>query len=1276
MKHICISSSIVARLTRISTGFVLMLAMVLTNIPLGFIVTIAKKFDDRNVVDLMWQAQRDSSVVDSFGVEQAHASAENTVDVTILDATDEFGPSPSVVFTSDQVGYVFYIDATAQDLAYSKTTNGGTNWSAAVVIDTAITGWTTLAVWYDQWTPGDTTGTRIHIAAADDAADDIYYTYLDTNGDTLKGSVVAAVPGSTTFTEASDGPPSITKGAGGALFISGNFTNTAGGKVYKSTDGAGNTWSDATPTSWSTVAIDQIQLLPLLTDNDIIAIKAQTADNTIRYRIYDEVGDTWDGAWSASIASLTENTTYDQWFSATIRKSTGDVYLAFANQTNNAANDIAFWSFDESARSGFSQGADLFTNDISVMMPAPLVDENTGDIYVSYLRGTLNSAMNVYYKKSTDGGASWGDESAKLNEFADDHKGVRTNLLSGSRLYVVWYNDDLNDIYGSTIMDGAEVSIDNALTDGTDEFGPSPSSVFISDQEGYVFYIDAGNDLVYRKTVDGGKNWLNPVIVNNVITGWTTLAVWYDQWTPGDTTGTRIHIAAADDAADDIYYTYLDTNGDTLKGSVVAAVPGSTTFTEASDGPPSITKGAGGALFISGNFTNTAGGKVYKSTDGAGNTWSDATPTSWSTVAIDQIQLLPLLTDNDIIAIKAQTADNTIRYRIYDEVGDTWDGAWSASIASLTENTTYDQWFSATIRKSTGDVYLAFANQTNNAANDIAFWSFDESARSGFSQGADLFTNDISVMMPAPLVDENTGDIYVSYLRGTLNSAMNVYYKKSTDGGASWGSESENLNKGVVDDFKTLRGNLLSEDRLYAVWYNDDLNDIYGSTVNDVYAWEQAAYRFFNSAASTDVGSALANQDIPGVLASGGDTFRLRMLLHNTGQAPINSASMKLQYAEKSGTCDTAFSGESYVDVTSSTDIAYDVANSPADGDALTSNASDPTLGNSVVNQTYEEANPFTNTQAIVPSGQDGKWDFALIDNGAPPGTSYCFRIVYTDGNLINQYSVIPEVSTASGGNSPPVASDVSIDSDAASVTLIESTTKDVVCVATVTDTDGYTDISSVTADLFRTSQTVSSGLDDNDHYQLSGDSQCVPSGGAGNSETYTCTFAVQYFADATDTGSPNAADDWTCRVMPSDSAGEGTSASDTIEVDSLFALEVTASIDYGSLDPDSDTGSTNQQVTVTNTGNRDMDPQVSGGDMVSGINSIAVGQQKYASAGFTYTSGGTTLSTTPATLDLALPQRTAAVVDALVYWGIGILDGTPGGGYAGTNTFTATSGI
>lgn len=179
--------------------------------------------------------------------------------------------------------------------------------------------------------------------------------------------------------------------------------------------------------------------------------------------------------------------------------------------------------------------------------------------------------------------------------------------------------------------------------------------------------------------------------------------------------------------------------------------------------------------------------------------------------------------------------------------------------------------------------------------------------------------------------------------------------------------------------------------------------------------YTQQAYRFFNNTNSADVGTVLAAQDTPAALGSAGAAFRLRTLLRvDTNSILPNAQNFKLQFAQKSGTCDTAFSGETYIDVTDTTDIAYNNNATPADGAALTANVNDPTDGGrTIVNQDYEELNNFTNTEATIASGQDGKWDFSLKDNGALSNTDYCFRIVKADGSTLNTYTVIPQITTA-----------------------------------------------------------------------------------------------------------------------------------------------------------------------------------------------------------------------------------------------------------------------
>lgn len=99
IKRMCVRS-------KIAISLALVVLMVFTNVPVGFFEFAITKWNERNIVDLMWQAQHDVSVVDSFSPRTAQA-AESAVDTAILDATDEYAPSPLTVLPLTRLGMCF-----------------------------------------------------------------------------------------------------------------------------------------------------------------------------------------------------------------------------------------------------------------------------------------------------------------------------------------------------------------------------------------------------------------------------------------------------------------------------------------------------------------------------------------------------------------------------------------------------------------------------------------------------------------------------------------------------------------------------------------------------------------------------------------------------------------------------------------------------------------------------------------------------------------------------------------------------------------------------------------------------------------------------------------------------------------------------------------------------------------------------------------------------------------------------------------------------------------
>lgn len=247
--------------------------------------------------------------------------------------------------------------------------------------------------------------------------------------------------------------------------------------------------------------------------------------------------------------------------------------------------------------------------------------------------------------------------------------------------------------------------------------------------------------------------------------------------------------------------------------------------------------------------------------------------------------------------------------------------------------------------------------------------------------------------------------------RNGANVNLNVPYPAQPTAG--WQEDTTNSDAFDGDDYMTLNNTRAAAGSGTTIYQSTSVK----YTMDEILpTYTQSAYRLFNNANSADVGSALAAQDTPATLATAGDAFRLRMLINvDTNRLDASGETFKLQYVDKgAGSCASPSGGTpaSYTDVTGATLIAYNDNASPADAAALTANANDPTNGgNTIVNQTYEELNNFTNSQAAILSGQDGKWDFSLIDNGATAGETYCLRVVQSDGTVLGTYDVYPEIS-------------------------------------------------------------------------------------------------------------------------------------------------------------------------------------------------------------------------------------------------------------------------
>jgi hypothetical protein len=283
-----------------------------------------------------------------------------------------------------------------------------------------------------------------------------------------------------------------------------------------------------------------------------------------------------------------------------------------------------------------------------------------------------------------------------------------------------------------------------------------------------------------------------------------------------------------------------------------------------------------------------------------------------------------------------------------------------------------------------------------------------------------------------------------------------------------------------------------------------------------------------------------------------------------------------------------------------------------------------------------------------------------------------CFVIFFVllNGNL------------AYADNSLPVASSADINDGDNSVSLSEGNTTDVTVTATVTDEDGCEDIDSVSVKFFRTDVGASADDDANNHYtHVATLNSGTCEGGSDLSSTWTAVIPVAYYADPTDAGSAHESTNWTAKVIPSDKTETGTDGTDTIEMETLTALNITSTIVFGKMDLGADTGTVDKTATVTNTGNKSIGVQVDGygkndddgKSMDCTTGSIPIENEKYSKTAETAYASKTALTDTAATIsDFSVAQRTSGVSTGVLYWGMGMPINGVGGNCSGIIAFTA----
>lgn len=305
----------------------------------------------------------------------------------------------------------------------------------------------------------------------------------------------------------------------------------------------------------------------------------------------------------------------------------------------------------------------------------------------------------------------------------------------------------------------------------------------------YVIWIDGASDVVFKRSTDGGYTWGAPT---SVYAGTVTaLSVWYDRWSGLSTD--YISIAWQESGTDDTLFRTINTGSSDALSTQTSIFAGTST---ASGGYLSIARTRGGNVVCDTVIDAGAEGGFFKllNADFPNGAWSAALTSPEALATQDQIILLPgwAADNNDVMAFFWDASANEVSRYLYDDSAGTWGETSIATSMNDLVATTGWPCFAATVDTTNSRNLLVAWSGADTVNADLRCWHVTESAITEVTNVVLNSTDDQALC--AITIDTTTEDWYVFYGGKSdgsevWTSAIKLYYKKSTDDGATWGAE-------------------------------------------------------------------------------------------------------------------------------------------------------------------------------------------------------------------------------------------------------------------------------------------------------------------------------------------------------------------------------------------------------------------------------------------------------------------------------------------------------
>jgi hypothetical protein len=177
--------------------------------------------------------------------------------------------------------------------------------------------------------------------------------------------------------------------------------------------------------------------------------------------------------------------------------------------------------YKRSTDAGVSWGTDIRLTNDAAYSRYPSVAVSGSAVHVVWEDNRAN--WEIYYKRSSDGGVSWGADTRLTNNSAESY--ASSVAVSGSVVHVVWhdYRDGNWEIYFKRSTDaGINWGADTRMTNNTNISWYS--SLAVSGSFVHVVwrdYRDGNDEIYYKRSTDAGVSWgADTRLTNNTSVSW------------------------------------------------------------------------------------------------------------------------------------------------------------------------------------------------------------------------------------------------------------------------------------------------------------------------------------------------------------------------------------------------------------------------------------------------------------------------------------------------------------------------------------------------------------------------------------------------------------------------------------------------------------------------------------------------------------------------------------------------------------------------------------